>query len=184
MIPHSEVTGHLRLRKTVLALALVIVPVLALAGPASADSGPQTFRLFFIGTFVPGASNAGPVVATGPITGRGTAVNSGFIIDENNEFVGNNQLHFRSGTVLVAFAGQLDSFEFDPRTCITRITGHGTWEVADATDSLEGTTGGGTFTNDVTLISRRTATGCSADTTEISRITLVGNVEAPDTLAA
>ena len=174
----------MRLRKTVLALALVTVPVLAMAGTASAATGQQTFRLFFIGTFIPGASNAGPVVATGPIVGRGNAINSGFLIDENNEFVGNNRLEFSSGTVFVDFEGQLDSFTFDPVTCITHITGHGTWEVNHATGSLAGTEGGGTFTNDVTLISRRTATGCSTETTEISRITLVGDVDAPDLLVA
>lgn len=169
----------MRLRKTVLALALATVPVLALAGPASAASGAETFRLFFVGSFVPGASNAGPVVASGPIVGVGTAVNSGFIVDQNNRFVGNNRLEFSSGTVFVDFAGQLDSFSFDPRTCVTTITGHGTWTVNHATSSLTGTSGGGTFTNNVTLIGRRTATGCSTETTEVSRITLVGAVNAP-----
>jgi hypothetical protein len=174
----------MRLRKSVLALALVTVPVLALAGPASAQSGAQTFRLFFVGSFVPGASNAGPVVASGPIVGVGSAVNSGFVVDQNGQFVGNNRLEFSSGTVFVDFEGQLDSFSFDPRTCVTTITGHGTWEVNHATGRLTGTTGGGTFTNNVTLVARRTATGCSTETTEISRITLVGSVDAPGALAA
>ncbi len=174
----------MRLRKSVLALALTALPVLGLTGPASAASGAETFRLFFIGSFIPGASNAGPVFASGPITGEGTAINSGFLVDENGQFTGNNRLEFDEGTVFVNFEGELDSFNFDPRTCVTRILGHGTWEVADASGSLEGTTGGGTFTNDVTLIGRRTATGCSEETTEVSRITLTGELDVPDAAAA
>lgn len=174
----------MRLRKTVLALALVVLPIAALAGPANAESGPQTFRLFFVGSFVAGASNAGPVFATGPITASGSAVNSGFVVDEFGQFVGSNQLRFDQGTIFVDFEGQLDSFSVDPRTCVTRITGHGTWEVGDASGAYEGTTGSGTFTNDVTLIGRRTATGCSTQTTEVSRITLEGEVDVPDAAAA
>ncbi|MDQ3898850.1 MAG: hypothetical protein M3326_16680 [Actinomycetota bacterium] len=174
----------MRLRKTVVALTLAMAPLVALAGPASAASGAQQFRLFFVGSFRAGASNTGPVFATGPITGAGTAVNSGFVVGPTGEFVGNNQLRFPEGTVFVNFEGQLDSFNFDPRTCVTRILGHGTWEVADASGSLEGTTGGGTFTNDVTLIGRRTATGCSEETTEVSRITLTGELDVPDAAAA
>jgi hypothetical protein len=169
----------MRFRKTVLALALATLPVASIAGPANAASGAQTFRLFFVGSFVAGASNSGPVFGSGPITAVGTAVNSGFIVGENGEFVGNNQLRFSNGTVFVDFQGRLDSFEFDPRTCVTRITGHGTWEVGDASDELEGTTGGGEFTNNVTLVGRRTATGCSTETTEISRITLEGEIDTP-----
>ncbi len=167
----------MRLRKTVLALALATLPTVALAGPATADSGPQTFRLFFVGSFVAGGSNAGPVFATGPITESGRAVNSGFVVEPDFTFVGNNQLNFEEGTVFVDFEGQLDSFDFDPRTCVTRISGHGTWEVGDASGEFEGTTGGGTFTNDVTLIGRRTATGCSTQQTEVSRITLEGDID-------
>ena len=174
----------MRLRKTVLALALATLPTVALAGPAAAVSGPQTFRLFFVGSFVAGASNAGPVFATGPVTAAGTAVNSGFVVEPDFTFVGNNQLHFDEGSVFVEFEGQLDSFDFDPRTCVTRITGHGTWEVGDASGEFEGTTGGGTFTNDVTLIGRRTATGCSTQQTEVSRITLEGEIDVPGAAAA
>ena len=162
-----------------LALALTAVPLSALAAPANAATGAQTFRLFFIGSFVPGGSNTGPVVATGPITAFGSAVNSGFIVDENGQFVGNNQLRFPDGTVFVNFTGGLDSFDVDPRSCITRITGGGTWTVGDATDSYEGTTGGGTFENVVKLVGRRTAEGCSNQNTEITRITLTGTVTVP-----
>jgi len=169
----------MRLRKTVAALALTALPVVALAGPADAASGTETFRLFFTGSFVFGASNTGSVFASGPITGAGSAVNSGFIVDQNNQFVGNNRLNFDEGTVFVNFEGELDTFSFDPRTCLTRITGHGTWEVGDANGELEGTTGGGTFTNTVLLIGRRTATGCSTQQTEVSRITLTGDIETP-----
>jgi hypothetical protein len=52
--------------------------------------------------------------------------------------------------------------------------------VADASDGLAGTSGGGTFENDVTLIGRRTATGCGTQTKEISRITLRGDLDTPD----
>ncbi len=174
----------MRLRKTILALVVAALSIVALAGPASAVSGEQQFRLFFIGSFVPGAANTGPVFATGPITDSGSAVNFGFVIDENNQFVGNNELRFSEGTVFIAFEGQLDSFSFDPRTCVTRITGHGTWTVADADGAYEGTTGSGTFVNDVTLVGRRTAQGCSAQQTEITRITLTGEVDVPDAAAA
>ncbi len=174
----------MRFRKTVLALALATMPAVALASPASAVSGAQTFRLFFIGSFVAGASNAGPVFATGPITESGTATNSGFVVDPFGQFVGNNQLEFADGEIVINFEGQLDSFDFDPRTCVTRILGHGTWTVGDATGSYEGTTGGGTFTNDVTLIGRRTSTGCSTQTTEVSRITLTGEIDVPDGASA
>ena len=170
----------MRLRKSLAALALTALPVVGLAGPASAASGAETFRLFFTGSFIPGASNAGPVFATGPISGAGTAINSGFLVDENGQFTGNNRLEFDEGTVFVNFQGELDSFNFDPRTCVTRIQGHGTWEVADASGELEGTEGGGTFTNDVTLIGRRTANGCSDAATEVSRITLTGDIDTPD----
>jgi hypothetical protein len=175
----------MRLRKTVLALALVTMPAVALAAPAGAESGAQTFRLFFVGSFVAGASNAGPVFASGPITASGTAVNSGFVVQPDGSFVGNNQLQFEDGTIFVDFAGQLDSFEFDPRTCVTRIQGHGTWEVGDASGAYEGTTGGGTFTNDVTLIARPLrGGGCSTQTTEVSRITLEGEIDTGAAAAA
>jgi hypothetical protein len=170
----------MRLRKTMVALALSALPVVAAGGPASAASGTETFRLFFTGTFVFGGSNTGSVFASGPINAAGSAVNSGFIVDQFGQFTGNNVLRFDEGTLFVNFAGSLDSFDFDPRTCVTRITGHGTWEVADASDDLAGTTGGGTFRNDVTLIQRRTASGCSEETTEVSRITLTGPIETPD----
>ena len=169
----------MRLRKLVVALAVAAVPIVGLAGPAAAASGPQTFNLYFVGSFVAGASNAGPVVGRGPITAYGSAVNSGFVVDQFGQFTGSNQLRFPQGTVFVNFSGQLDSFVFDPRTCITTIKGHGTWTVANATGAYAGTTGGGTFVNDVTLIARRTATGCSTETTEISQITLTGSINVP-----
>jgi hypothetical protein len=155
------------------------VSVLGLVGPATAATGPETFRLVFVGTFTFGASNTGTVSAVGPITAVGQAVNSGFVPDQFGNFTGSNQLRFPAGNLNVNFGGHLDSFSFDPRTCITQITGHGTWTVASGTGAYTGTTGGGTFVNNVTLVGTRTAQGCGEPTREISQITLTGAISTP-----
>ena len=167
------------MKKALLASVTALVALAGFSGAADAASGPQKFQLVFTGTFTPGASNTGTAVASGTIRGVGQGINSGFLVNPDGTFAGSNKLVFSQGTIFIGFTGHLTSSSFDFRTCLTKITGVGNFTVTGGDGAFTGTTGSGTFSNKVDLVGSQGAGNCSGPTTEISQITLTGNVSVP-----
>ena len=172
------------MRKALFAATAALTALVGFPGAAGAATGAQQFTLVFVGTFTPGASNTGTAAATGVINAVGQGVNSGFLVQPDGTFQGSNRLDFPQGSLNISFAGHLTGFSFDPVTCITRITGTGTWMITSGTGAFVGTTGSGTFTNNVTLVGSQGEGNCSGATTEISVIRLTGGVTTAQSGAA
>ncbi|MDQ4070171.1 MAG: hypothetical protein M3203_11975 [Actinomycetota bacterium] len=134
-------------RRKLLLGALMLVTVLATAGPAHGQTPNQSFTLI-----IHGEPHIGPAIATGRFVGIGT-------IEEPVEDVG--LLTFASGTL--TFLGLFDeeSTEFDDQTCVGVFTTSGRYVVTEGTGIFEGATGGGYLSGRAIFVTERTPEGCS-----------------------
>jgi len=121
--------------KRLAAFLLAGVAVL-LAAPNPAWSEQRAER-FVLKTNDPTAST-GRVIAAGPITGVGTFVLEG---QGPEPFAG--KFILPGGTVFVMVAPDPSSTNFDPRTCLLRLTTSGTITITGGTGAFSGASGGG-----------------------------------------
>jgi hypothetical protein len=139
-----------------MSLAAVLVGA---GSPAVAQSGDaQRFRVVFGGTTRSGAGVRG--VSTG---GRASNVVPEVLDPETGSFVETDRFTFSAGTLDVVFAGTVHGFFSDPRTCVARPSGSGTWDVVDSSGRYEGASGGGAFTFTAILVFPRGPQGCGEE---------------------
>lgn len=116
------------------------------AGSATGTTGSQRFS-------ISATDNGGTVWASGPISGSGRDKP----LSENlDKFI------FPAGSVLVSHHATSQNQTFDPRSCLSRFTESGTYQLSSGTGAYRGVTGSGTYTAKGTARGVRTATGCSA----------------------
>ena len=159
-------------------LFALLVVVAALDGSAAgAATGDQDFVLVTRGST---SGPTGRVTAVGTINDTGSAQRLSFAISPTGEVTESTLYTFPSGTVVNTFVGRPETFTFDPRTCVTRLSIVGTYTIHDGTGVFEGATGSGTITSDIRQYQTRTADGCSGPTYELSIVRFTGTIELPD----
>ena len=99
------------------------------AGSATGTTGSQRFS-------ISGSNTGGSVYASGPISGSGRDIVFGQNADK---FV------FTNGWVLVSHSATSQNQSFDPRSCLTRFTESGTYQLVKGTGVYRGVTGSGTY---------------------------------------
>jgi hypothetical protein len=157
---HIRRTGLSRspLRTVACALAVVAL-VAALASPAAATAGgAQRFTVVFAGP----DGQAGRVVATGVFNGLGS----------NPASVGDQELIFPAGTLLLSTEFTGGSGSFDPLSCIGRGSSTGTFVVTGGSGQFAHASGSGTFTGSGVTIARRLGGGGCSET-EVNRYSVV-----------
>ena len=157
-------------------LAIVAVLLLGAPSPAVALSGTQEFHLFVVG---PGPVPPGRVVAIGVINAQGTAQQVSVQQNPDGSFTGVNIYTFPAGSVIVQFTGRPTSFQFDPVRCITSFAVSGTFTIIGGTGAYAGASGSGTFTSEGQSILRRTVSGCSPPSYEVTKVLDVGTINLP-----
>ena len=159
-------------KKIIVATLVAVTGMVAWAGPAPAASETQRFTVLLGG-------DVEPVIAAGPVRGVGTleTVSHQFNPDDGSVVV-LNRFVFHDGTLEVTFRGQaqLESVA----TCVTRTAIDGTFEVTGGTGQYEGASGGGTFTDRGTWVTRRGPEGCSEDGVFRAVIRATGVITVPN----
>ena len=139
-------------RKLALSAAVVGLAVAGTPGPAVAETGAQEFRVVKIGT------NTGTVVARGVITGAGREENNRLEVPRGAPF--QVRFIFPDGelfqTITPVGAPVVD---FNPTSCLSRITIFDTTEITGGTGAYAGATGSGVATAHLTTIRGRDADG-------------------------
>ena len=162
-------------RKLLIAMAIAVMALGS--SPASAATGRQDFIL------VTSGSTEGPtgrVAAVGTVNATGTAQRLSFTVSPTGEVREDTRYTFPSGSVVNSFVGRPETFTFDPRTCITRLSIGGTYTIHSGTGVFEGASGGGTITSDIRQIQTRTAQGCTGPTYEVTVVKFTGTIDLPD----
>jgi len=147
-------------------------------GPAlAATSGPQTFTVVKIGT------DTGTVVARGVITGAGREENNRLQVPRGAPF--QVEFTFPQGklfqTITPVGPPEVD---FNPTTCIARITIFDTTEITGGTGAYAGASGSGVATARRTVIRGRNADGSCLPATappifELSQVQAPGTINVP-----
>lgn len=150
----------MKAKRTALVVLGVLTAHLALAGPAAAQTGRQTFVLTEL------RSGGGiTVTAAGPIRGRGVVIPGGDELDEETgEIVANDRYQFtETDGVDVTYRVRLTSAPtIDTRTCVGRHGGTMTWEITGGTGRYADASGSGTGTFRVIDVAGRNPDGsCS-----------------------
>ena len=120
------------------------------AGSATGATGSQRFSISVNG------SN-GTVWASGPISGSGRDIT--FSRGRRN---GEDEFILPAGKVFVAHSASSQSQSFDPRSCLTRFSESGTYQLLSGTGAYRGVSGSGTYT------ARGTTRGCDPKTATTS----------------
>jgi hypothetical protein len=172
-----------------LCLAVVCIAILlAIPGPALAETGRQDFTITYSGRLAQALSNdpGRRVVATGIITGVGEEE---FLSQgpgpSPGTFVGASNLVFPDGTVGVVVEGVVEQRSFGPGGCFMRNTISGTYDITGGTEAFAGASGSGSFTGVNLVFGEPSAQGCSLDDARlISTIRLRGSMTLPNSAAA
>ena len=154
------------MRKTWIAALTVPMAVAALASPASAETKAPPNQQMTITFDAANPSAAGTVVATGPISGSGTATTSKHHHAGPAHFDA-NLLTFSSGTVKVRDLHSRGSRKVDSSTCIATQSGKGGFAITGGTGGYAKAKGRGHFTLTATLQGTHDSTakhGCSFKT--------------------
>lgn len=137
------------MRKLMAGLGVALGAWLVVAGPAmAATSGDQTFTIV-------GEDNTGTVVASGPITGVGTDVETS---DTTDTFV------FDAGSITISHIDNPGGTQsFNPTTCIGRGTFTGNYTITSGTGAYANATGSGTYSGRFFFVGDRDETGQCAE---------------------
>jgi hypothetical protein len=146
-------------RRGLVSLLAVVAALLPVAPASAAVQGPQRFLLMFSGTFVRGGLNQGTAIGSGPVSGVGTLLNTGFEVHPDGTVSGSERLTFGPGSVTIFIRGTQD-FRPDFVACYAVFDVVGDWSLGQGSGTLAGTTGSGTFTTRGTMIGVREAGGC------------------------
>ena len=153
------------------------IALMALGGsPAGAATGPQDFILVTRGST---EGPTGRVTAVGTVNATGMAQRLSFTVSPTGEVREDTRYTFSSGSVVNSFVGRPESFTFEPRTCITRLSIGGTYNIHSGTGVFEGATGGVTITSDIRQMQTRTAEGCAGPTYEVTVVRFTGTIGLP-----
>jgi hypothetical protein len=165
-------------RKLALSAAVVGLAVAGTPGPASAETGPQQFRVVKIGT------DTGTVVARGVITAAGREENNRLqVMPPGGPF--QVWFSFPQGdlvqTISPVGAPQID---FNPTTCVRHVILQDTTEVTGGTGAYAGAHGSGVATAKLTVIGGRNADGSCADAASppifaMSQVNATGTLNLP-----
>lgn len=150
------------LRKLVATLVVVSVGLLVAAGPASAATGPQTFRLVFTGDPAPGL--VGKAVATGLVNAIGTDT----AVDQPT---GADVITLPKGSITFIATAPPGGITFNPATCVVRfnVVG-GSYLVVGGTGAYQGASGSGTYAAKGVEVFNRLNGAC--DTTSVRSFVL------------
>lgn len=160
------------MRRFALAALATAMMLVSVAAPATAQAGTkQRFKIVFVNT-----QDEARIVGAGPISGAGTVYFLSAEEGPDGSFVETYRAEFPSGSVIVTATGANESFHFDPRSCVLRMTNSGTFTVSDGTGAYEGLGGEGTFTFRLTEVARQGPEGCSEESHGVGVASLVGSV--------
>ena len=164
------------MRKVLLAAAIGGVALAGTPGYANAEvSGPQEFTVVKIGT------NTGTVVARGVITGAGREENNRLQVPRGAPF--QVEFTFPDGKLFQTITPVgAPTVDFNPTTCVTRLTIFDTTQVTGGTGAYAGASGGGVATAHLTQIRGRDAAGACLPATS-PPIFEMSFVRAPGTLS-
>ena len=153
----------MRGKKTVLVLVMLSIQ-LALAGPATAETGRQTFVLL-----EPQGGDGIRVTAAGAIRGLGVVVvGSEEWDEETGQIIASDRFQFsETDAVEVTYRISLTSDPtIDPRTCVGRHGGDMEWEITGGTGRYAGATGSGTGKFFVVNVAGRNPDGSCSESQE------------------
>src|SRR5215212_3331338 len=123
----------MRLRHVLVSLAVAVVGVAALQGPAS--SAPLTKQAFTVTADIT-EEGGGPVIASGAINATGEDV---VISDTEDQFI------FPDGTLTVIHAPVRVKERFNERKCTGSFRERGIFVISEGTGQYEGLTGSGKY---------------------------------------
>jgi hypothetical protein len=109
----------------------------------------------------PSTGAPGLAVASGPLTGFGSDVNIGTHLNMDGTRTNIDLLTFGTGSITLTSVDPPNIFQFNPATCVARISGTGPYTVTNSTGAYRGASGSGTFTVVGAIVYGRTAQGCS-----------------------
>jgi|GEM_PF-4826893 len=160
------------LKRLIAGVATACFGVLIAAGPASAVTGTETFRITFSGD--PGSNLISRVVASGVVTGAGTD-------RPVDQPPGADRITLPGGTITVVTTTPPGGVTFDPRSCVARVNfTNGTYVVVGGTGAYQGASGGGIYAARAVEIFKRTGAGCSSDVRSlVATFTLSGPLTLP-----
>jgi len=130
---------------------LKILAATAAAVSLAGATRPQHFVL--TGKTLHGLDSPIRVVATGPIRGRGVAV------DADAAKVGHLTIRLANGTVRISDRETSLVAHPDPRECKAAIVAHGSYAIVGGTGAYAGATGTGTFIRHQEILGARNASG-------------------------
>ena len=148
------------MRRMLVSAALGGAALLALAGPASAVTGDQTFVVFGTDPLAP------TVVASGPIAGIGTDIESE--TEPSGSFV------FPEGSVQVDHPPTSGERGFIESACVGVERFVGTYSLEGGTGDYADASGGGTYSGTDVVVLSRTPDGCG-DEPELSLLAVTFN---------
>ncbi len=132
--------------------------VFALAGTASAATGPQRFLTYQL----PGQQHM-TVIARGPISGVGTDVLLTQTFDpQTGTLRRTTQTTFPQGTTFNTLTVGRSTNSFDPVACVGRSVGTSHLDITGGTGAFAGASGSGEVVFEAILIHERTPEGCSS----------------------
>jgi len=139
------------IKRLALAAAIGAVALGANPGFAAADGANQEFTIVKLG------ANTGTVVGSGLITGAGTEENTKHDVGPGQPF--KVTFTFPQGMLFIDNVPGPPQIDFNPTSCLTRITIHPVTTVTGGTGAFAGASGAGTATTDITTIANRGADG-------------------------
>ena len=145
------------LKRVAVSMVAVGAAALVWAGSATGSTGSQRFS-------ISGSNTGGSVWASGPIAGSGRDIVMGPNADK---FV------FAAGSVTVSHQATSQNQTFDPRTCLTRFTESGNYQLASGTGAYRGVTGSGTYS------ARGVGRGCTEQAKQRYFVTASGWTKLP-----
>ena len=141
----------MRLKKLALTAAIGAVALGGNPGLAAADGANQQFTIIKLG------ANTGTVVGRGLIDGAGTEENTKHDVGPGQPF--EVTFTFPQGMLFIHNVPGTPQIDFNPTSCLTRITIHPVTTVTGGTGAFAGASGGGTATTNITTIANRGADG-------------------------
>ncbi len=153
-------------------MAAALVGMLVAAGPASAATGTETFRIIFNGD--PNTTLVGTAVATGLIDAVGTDT----AVDQPP---GADVIALPKGSITFVATAPSGGITFDPATCVARINiVDGSYVIVGGTRAYRHVSGSGTYTATGAEVFKKVNGACTTDVrTFIVAFTLTGPLTLP-----
>jgi hypothetical protein len=160
----------MRIRRNLLiATASTIAAVGAIAGTSvlTASAAPRAAATEHL-QIVNVGNSPDDAILYGPITGHA--------IDVENRSHTMSVLKFSNGTITISHPTKGGSQHFDPKTCLTVVSLHGTFKFTKGTGAYKGVTGSGTYQTNVLVLAARVKGKCSQTATPVAVHTVINAV--------